>query len=280
MLLQVEKITVQRGVKNILQDIDLHLHQGDLLVLLGGNGAGKSTLLQAIAGDLPLKQGNIRFKQKSLSKWNTEELAQERAVLSQKTPLHFSATLLDIVLMGRYPHRKKSYAPSIDQTIAIKALELVGLAHRATDDIQALSGGQQQRVQIARVLAQVWESSPTNPKVLFLDEPTAGLDINHQHLLLQLLQQKTTQKELTTMLVLHDMNLAAQYASKIALLQNGAIATIGTPKEVLTPHWIRQIFNVETTVQPHPTAACLQVSFIRSSTDSITTPIKNELNIY
>lgn len=265
MLLTVNNITIERQKRKILQELSFSIEQGELVVFLGSNGAGKSTLLQALVGNLPIQQGQITFKEKLLSEWSMEHLATERAVLSQKTPINFSATLLDIVLMGRYPYQQQVYAPDIDQEIALQALDRVGLKDNALDDIKKLSGGQQQRVQIARVLAQIWESTIEHPKMLYLDEPTAGLDINYQYQLLHLLQQKTIKKELTTVVVLHDINLAAQFASKIILLHAGGLAAIGTPKEVLTPYWIKQVFGVEATLQSHPTTNCLQVSFINNS---------------
>ncbi len=257
MLLEVKNLSLKRSEKTILQSINLSVNQGELMVLLGGNGAGKSTLLHALAGDLPYQKGSIIFKQKKITNWQKKELAAHRAVLLQSTSLYFSSTLLDIVLMGRYPFRDNPK----NTTIALEALALVGLQDRANHDIQALSGGQQQRVHIARVLAQVWESTPSNPKIIFLDEPTASLDIHYQHLLLQLLQQKTKKNELTAVVVLHDMNLAAQYASRIALLHNSHIIATGTPTQVLTPEWIKQVFEVQAFVQPHPTYPCIQLSF-------------------
>lgn len=259
-MLNVNNITVRLGGKYLLRQINLDLRQGDFMVFLGGNGAGKSTLLKTLARSIPYRKGNILFKGKDLASWSQVELSQQRAVLSQNTFLVFPMNVIDVVLLGRYPYTQGGKPNAKDQAIAYELLDLMGVAKYADQDITCLSGGEQQRVHIARVLAQVWESSASNPQLLLLDEPTSNLDIAYQHILLELLQERVQQHALTVLVVLHDMNLAARYATQIALLKQGTLLKVGTPQEVLTANWIQQTFGVSSVIERHPIFDCLQVS--------------------
>lgn len=259
-MLNVNKVDVCLNGRDLLKQITFELQKGDFMVLLGGNGAGKSTLLKTLARSLPYRKGEILLGGKSLKNWSQVELSKQRAVLSQNTFLVFPMNVIEVVLLGRYPYTQGGKPKKEDVAIAYKLLDLMGVAKYAAEDITCLSGGEQQRVHIARVLAQVWESSPTNPKLLLLDEPTSNLDIAYQHILLELLQDRVQEDGLTVLAVLHDMNLAARYASQIALLKQGELLTVGTPQEVLTPSWIQQTFGVSSIVQTHPIFDCLQVS--------------------
>lgn len=259
-MLNVNNITVCLNGKHLLNQINFEVNQGDFMVLLGGNGAGKSTLLKTIARSLPYRKGEILFQGENLAYWSQVKLSQQRAVLSQNTFLVFPMNVIDVVLLGRYPYTQGGKPKIKDVTIAYELLDLMGVAKYADEDITCLSGGEQQRVHIARVLAQVWESTLDHPKLLLLDEPTSNLDIAYQHILLELLQDRVQQQGLTVLAVLHDMNLAARYATQIALLKQGELLRVGTPVEVLTPDWIQQTFGVSSIVQTHPIFDCLQVS--------------------
>lgn len=259
-MLNINNISVCLNGKDLLKHINFDINQGDFMVLLGGNGAGKSTLLKTIARSLPYCKGEILFEGEGLGYWSQVELSRKRAVLSQNTFLVFPMNVIDVVLLGRYPYTQGGKPKVKDVTIAYELLDLMGIAQYAEEDITCLSGGEQQRVHIARVLAQVWESSPSNPKLLLLDEPTSNLDIAYQHILLELLQDRVQQHGLTVLAVLHDMNLAARYATQIALLKKGELLTVGNPQEVLTSDWIQWAFGVSSIIQTHPIFDCLQVS--------------------
>lgn len=259
-MLDIQDMSVCLDGKTLLKEINFDLEHGDFMVLLGGNGAGKSTLLKTVACTLPYCKGQIFFKEKLLSHWHEEKLAKHRAVLSQNTFLVFPMNVIDVVLLGRYPYNLGSKPSVKDVAIAYEILDLMGIAEYADVDITTLSGGEQQRAHIARVLAQVWESSAENPKLLLLDEPTSNLDVAYQHILLELLQKRVQNKGLVVLTILHDMNLAARYASKIALLKKGTLLTVGKPKDTLTPDWIMQGFGVSSIVQEHPIFDCVQVS--------------------
>ena len=259
-MLNINNITVCLNGKELLKQVNFDLHEGDFMVLLGGNGAGKSTLLKTLAKSLPSCKGQILFKGENLTYWSQVELSKQRAVLSQNTFLVFPMNVIDVVLLGRYPYTQGGRPRTKDVTIAYELLDLMGVAQYAEEDINCLSGGEQQRVHLARALAQVWDSSLADPKLLLLDEPTSNLDIAYQHILLELLEDRVQQKGLTVLAVLHDMNLAARYATQIALLKKGELLTVGTPEEVLTPDSIQRTFGVSSIIQTHPIFDCLQVS--------------------
>lgn len=259
-MINIQNISVQLNGKQLLRNINFEVGKGDFMVLLGGNGAGKSTLLKTIAGNISCHKGFVSFQNQPLKHWTTEALSTIRAVLSQNIVLVFPMKVLEVVLLGRYPYNQGRMPSTKDVAIAYETLDLMGVANYAETDINLLSGGEQQRVHLARVLAQVWESSPSDPQILLLDEPTSSLDIVYQHILLELLQKRVQSNALVVLAVLHDMNLAARYATHIALLKQGELLTMGTPKETLTPTWIKAAFGVSSVVQAHPVFDCIQIS--------------------
>jgi len=259
-MLSLQNISVQAGQKKLLRTVNFKVKKGEVVILLGGNGAGKSTLLKTAAGSIAPHTGDIQLHQQALKDWKADELATNRAVLSQNISLTFPLQTIDLVGLGRYPYYRQGKPSHRDQQIIQEAMQLLGIADKAQQNILELSGGEQQRAHIARVLAQVWESTPQNPKLLLLDEPTSNLDISYQHILLKHLRQKAHKKGLASLVVLHDINLAAQYASKIALLKKGQLLIVDTPDKTLTPHWIKKAFDVPAVIQQHPVLKCIQVS--------------------
>lgn len=258
-LLKAKNLQIKLGGKTILSNINLEIQAGQFLTVLGGNGAGKSTLLKALSQQISPQKGDIVLQSKSLKNWGVEGLAQERAVLSQFSSLVFPMTVLDVVLLGRYPF-SKGQPTHRDWQLVNHLMEHLGILRYAHHNILELSGGEQQRVYLARVLAQVWDSTWEQPKLLLLDEPTNSLDIAYQQELLHLIQELTQEKGLGVFAILHDMNLAARFSSHIALLQQGTIIQQGSPATTLTNHWIQQTFGVAAVVHQHPIFDCLQIS--------------------
>lgn len=254
MLLHTQPFSVQLGGRPILHQVQLELDGGTFLAILGANGQGKSTLLHALSGGQSEVQSQIAIHNKPLNQWSPIVLAQQRAVLTQNITFSTSMSCQDAVMLGRYPfYQQKAYPNEQDQQIVdeiLDQLELRTLAHRA---LHTCSGGQQQLVQVARVLAQVWESTPEHPKLLFLDEPTSNLDIRYQHLVLGKLKAWLPQKGWGIVTVLHDLNLAAQYATDVLLLKAGCIYSQGKPMETLTPACIQSVYGVAAHCQliPH-----------------------------
>ena len=250
-MFEAKNICVQIGAKTILDDVSLELKAGETVALLGANGAGKSSLLKALCGDIKLKSGEINLEDRSLKDWNYHELARKRAVLSQHSNLIFPFTVQEVALLGRNPHIRGTESKK-DLAIVNQALKLVEADHLAQQSFPTLSGGEQQRVHLARVLAQIWEKPENSARYLFLDEPTSSLDLAHQHLTLQTARQ-FADSETAVLMVLHDLNLAAQYADKIMILQNGKKVAFDTPKNVLNTQTIREVFGVEAYITRHAT---------------------------
>lgn len=247
-MLSAHNLTIAHTDSPVLDGLSIDIRPGELLVLLGRNGAGKSTLLKALAGEpLPPRahlSGTITLGGALLSQYSTAALARLRAVLPQTAQLSFPFSALEIVTMGRLPFprsRGRGAASKIvksDTEIATLALERVGALPLLHRDVMTLSGGEWARVQFARVLAQLWPHdddalTPSVPRYLLLDEPTAALDLAHQHHLLSLTRELAGTWGFGAMAIVHDVNLAARHADRMALLADGRILATGTPREVM-----------------------------------------------
>jgi iron complex transport system ATP-binding protein len=228
--------------------VSLDLARGEVLALVGPNGAGKSTLLKLLAGDLSPSGGEVTLEGRPLARFGAKELALKRALLPQQTILQFAFTARAVVAMGRHPHLGMAGESPEDDAVVEAALartETVPLAERV---YPSLSGGEQARVSLARVLAQ-------ETPVLLLDEPTAALDLRHQQSVLRIARDLA--REGTAVLaVLHDLNLAATYADRIALLDEGKLVADGTPWDVLTEERLSAVFRHPIGVVRHPRRDC------------------------
>ncbi len=252
-MIQAEHLLVRRGATVIIDDLSLHVSQGELVAIVGSNGAGKSTLMRAIAGDLPLAAGSVHIGSLAVHSQNAPLLAKKRAILSQATVLSFGFRVFEVVELGRIPHATSQSSAS-ELRIVQECLEMAGVTHLRDRTYPSLSGGEQQRVQLARALAQVWDV-PAPERVLLLDEPTSALDLRHQQSALALARQLADEGS-TILVVLHDLNLAARYADRCVLMHKGAIAAKGPPAEVFTPEHLARTFGVHTTILEHPEFAC------------------------
>ena len=252
-MIEARNITVEIHSKKLLDAVSLEMKCGEVLAVLGPNGAGKSTLRKVLCGDLIPASGEVLMNNKPLENWTLPERAAVRAVLPQDSSLNFQFTVLEVVLMGRAPHIKGAESAK-DYEIARKALEAVEELKLEERIYPTLSGGERQRVQLARVLAQIWEKLET-PRYLLLDEPTSNLDIAHQHSTLKIARQFAAENA-AVLVILHDLNLAAQYADKILLIKDGKVVSSGSPKTVLTPEIILKTFDVGVDVIEHPNLDC------------------------
>ncbi len=252
-LIEARHISVEIHSKKLLDDVSLEMRAGEVLVVVGANGAGKSTLRKVLCGDLIQTSGEVLMNGKSLEEWTLPERAKVRAVLPQDSSLSFPFTVLEVVLMGRAPHTKTAESEK-DYEIARAALAKVDALDLEQRIYPTLSGGERQRVHLARVLAQIWEQTE-NPRYLLLDEPTSNLDLTHQHSTLKIARQFAIEK-VAVMLILHDLNLAAQYADRILMLKNGKIIALDTAEKVLTPDAIQATFGVKVSVLKHPHFDC------------------------
>jgi iron complex transport system ATP-binding protein len=244
--------------KPVLQQINLSLEQGEWLTLLGANGSGKSTLLKLISRILPPQQGRVLLDGVAIHTQPAREVAQKLAILPQQPTLPEGLTVRQLVSLGRTPHQswwQWELTPN-DRAIVESAMARTQLAAFVDRPVEQLSGGERQRAFLALALAQ-------NPQVLLLDEPTTFLDIRYQLELLELLKQLNQQQNLALITVLHDINLAARYSDRLALLYRGQIWDIGTPKEVLTSENLVRVFGVDVAIVETPVG--LQVCPLNAS---------------
>jgi len=224
-----------------LGPLDLRAARGELLGIIGPNGAGKTTLLRLLAGLLRPHAGSVRIGGADLEHVSTRDRARRIAYLPQKAPGDLAATVRDVVLMGRFPHRRYSlFESSGDVEIARRAMERTGIGAFADRRMDTLSGGEAQRVHLAAALAQ-------QPEVLLLDEPTSALDLYHQLVVFDMLVRLTREHGLACIVVTHDLNLASRHCDRLALLDNGTVAAAGRPEEVLTDEVLAPVYGVRFT---------------------------------
>ena len=222
-----------------LENIDLSVRKGEICAVLGPNGAGKSTLVKVISGALPPQDGEVQVLGEPLSRLERREIAKRIALVPQSSEPAVGFSVREIVMMGRAPHQgawmraSPRDADAVER--ALEACELVGLRERK---VNQLSGGEQQRVAIARALAQEAE-------VLLLDEANAHLDVRHFIAVSELVRREVAERKLACVMVLHDLNAAAQYADRVALLKGGRMLACGSIEEVMTYRRLKDAFEAE-----------------------------------
>lgn len=237
-------VGVRRDDREILSDIDLEVRSGEVLALVGPNGAGKSTLLSVLSGDLTPAVGTVELDGRPIGSYRPLELARRRAVLSQANVVSFPFRVLEIVQMGRSPWIRTAELAD-DQAAVLEAIEATDIAHLLGRRFTTLSGGEQARVSLARVLAQ-------RTPVVFLDEPTASLDLRHQEDVMRLARELAAVGR-AVVVVVHDLSLAGAYADRIALLDAGRLDAVGSPAEVMTADRVGRVYGLE--VQIHRVGA-------------------------
>ncbi|TDO27164.1 heme ABC transporter ATP-binding protein [Sediminibacterium goheungense] len=246
-MITVHQLNYSIGNKVLLQDINLRFEAGKISLIIGANGAGKSTLLKTLCRQLIPVSGEIKMGHKPLSQFGNNELARIRAVLSQHIDLAFPLRVEEVVMMGRYPHFNNR-PDKIDYNVCKAALESFDLSAFADRNYLTLSGGEKQLVHFARVMAQTWHPQEGYDRYLLLDEPLTFLDIQHQYQFMKMLL-KIARENRVIVGVVHDLNLAAQFADHLVLLHQGKILASGTPTEVLTISNITTAFNIKPVIQ-------------------------------
>ncbi|NYV77478.1 ABC transporter ATP-binding protein [Streptomyces sp. UH6] len=240
--LRADRVVRRAGDKVLVDGVTLTLRPGETVGLLGPNGSGKSTLLRMLAGVLAPTSGVVTLDGRPLPAVGRRVTARRVATVEQHAHTQTELTVREVVALGRIPHRRAwTPATAADADAVAEALERVGLTGRAGQSWHTLSGGERQRAQIARALAQ-------EPRELLLDEPTNHLDIHHQLDLLDLVAGLPV----TTVIALHDLNLAAMYCDRLLVLREGRAVTEGTPAEVLTPALIERVHGVRAEVTHGP----------------------------
>lgn len=272
--LEASGVTVQMAGKTLLQSASARFAAGQVTAILGPNGAGKSTLMSVLSGQRQPTTGQVQLAGHPLAAYAHAQLARLRACVAQETQVAFEFSVREVVELGRYPHRRQP-SPR-ESAIAEQAMQATAVDHLQLRALNTLSGGEKARVHLARALAQIWEPVaapegevfPPGPKEkctpaggralhaeserggalparwLLLDEPTAALDLQHQHRVLQLARRWAREEGVGVVAVLHDLNLALRYSDQCVVLQDGQVVDSGASAGVLTPGCIRQVWGV------------------------------------
>lgn len=251
MSLALTDIVLTRGPQCLVDNVSLTFNPGKLTVLMGENGAGKSSLLKIATGELTPDSGEVTLSDRPLTQWPARERAKRLAVLPQQSNIAFMFSVEEVVLMGRSPHCS-GYPHAIDREITNAALAKMEVAHLKNRVFLTLSGGERARVSLARVLAQLWQPVESSARYLLLDEPVASLDIAHQHLALQVARQFAHAEGAMVAVVLHDLNLAAQYADAVVLMKAGRVIANGSVTDTLTEEILSQCFSTAIRRIAHP----------------------------
>ncbi len=246
-MISVENLTYTIKNQTLLRTVSFSISNGELVALLGANGAGKSTLIKLLGGEKKPSSGCIRLAKKPLDSYTPLELARRRATMGQQHHVSADFTVAEVVMMGRYPHYA-GVPKEVDHRVVEETMAVCGISLFSDRPIQSLSGGEQQRVHLARALAQVWDQPES---VLLMDEPVSAMDVQYQHQTLAILRA-LADRGYAVVTVLHDVNLAAHYATRLILMKNGRKLHDGTPSEVLNGRNIYSIFSMDAHVMVNP----------------------------
>lgn len=246
--------------RHLVRNVHLNLEPGTFIALLGPNGAGKSTLLRLLAGDLQPTAGEVLLDGRPLSAYSAAELALRRAVMPQSTFLSFAFTAAEVVSMGRHPHAARRGPAQCDEAVVRRSMETTETAPLARRRFPTLSGGEQSRVTLARVLAQ-------EAPIVLLDEPTSHLDPRHQHLVMGVARHLARQGY-AVLAVLHDLNLAALYADRVAVMDRGELRVCAEPAQALRADLLAEVFQCPFLIEAHPRLARPLVLTLPSGTSA------------
>lgn len=240
-MIVLDNISLAHGTKTIMQGISTTLARGQVHVIIGPNGTGKSTLLRTLFADLPLQGGAISWQENTLNPGHqrarvVQQWRRDIAYMPQDTGLDISLSVLEIVVLGGLEALTLHIDPGMLEQ-AMQCLHSAGIAHLAHQDVGSLSGGQRQMVLFAQVLMR-------NARMMLLDEPVSALDLHHQIAMLDLVREQTRERQLVTVIVLHDLNLACQYADNLLVFSQGILQTSGDPRSIITPSLLSQTYGV------------------------------------
>ena len=235
------------GAVKVLNELSLVVEPGEMLALIGANGAGKSTVLRVAGGVLRPLSGEALLDDEPLSVLNPKERAKRIAVVPQEGPIPNGMFVHEMVGLGRTPYVRALLGPTSRDRAAVDwAMSVAGVQALAGRFVDELSGGERQRVILARALAQ-------QPRLLLLDEPTANLDLHHQVAMLELVRGLSREQGIGVIAAVHDLQLAALYCDRVALLHRGRLISHGSPEAVLTEPLLLEAFGQRVALSPHPT---------------------------
>lgn len=255
-LLSVDQISVRYGPFNVVRGVSFELRPGEVIALLGPNGAGKTTLIRSLNGTIPIASGKILLDGVGLRSVSRREIARKVAVVAQENETKFPVTVLEYVLAGRFANGSAfGWETAEDVTIARKALQDCDLEEFDSRLLNELSGGERQRVVLARALA-------TDARVLLLDEPTANLDLAHQAMMFRLVRERCQHGSGSAVVIIHDLNLAAEFADRVMLLRDGKIFALGKPEDVLTSQNLNDVYGVQVLLDANPGSGKVRVTTV------------------
>lgn len=241
--IDIENVKVSFGAHHVLRGVTCSVERGEIVTFLGRNGCGKSTLLKVVTGNLVPDEGSVTIAGKSVKAYDRITMAREVAFLPQVHEMPRDMTAEELVSCGRYPYQHWwSGVSQKDRDVIRRAMEKTNTLHLRERTVVSLSGGERQRVWIAMALAQ-------EPKILLLDEPTTYLDICHQLEVLELLKELNEKEGLTVVMVLHDINQACRYSTKLMIVEDGVIRRKGRPQDVMTPEAVASVFRVDSELE-------------------------------
>jgi iron complex transport system ATP-binding protein len=242
----------------VLKGISFQVERGELLAVLGPNGAGKSTLLKILIGLLSPSAGEVLLDGKPLASLPRKAAARLIGYVAQETSVRFPLTAMEFVLQGRFAQgRLLGFETAEDVREAKRAMEMTETYEFACRLVNELSGGERQRVTLARALA-------SRPRLLVLDEPVANLDISHQVKLLELTRRLADEEGLAAIVVTHELNLAAEFATRALLLKSGEMMACGKPDEVMTEATLCALFDANLLVDRNPVSLAPRVTIVAS----------------
>lgn len=245
-ILSVENLHFSYGKNEVLKGVSMDFYNGTFYGIIGPNGCGKSTLLKNLYGYFSPSEGQVSIYEKDISRMKAKKRAKYIAYVPQETNTGFDFTVYDVIAMGRTPYHTPFSAMSAeDNDKIIEAMEETSTLNLKDKNINELSGGEKQRTILARAFAQ-------DSEIILMDEPVSMLDINHQVEIMDLARSLADKNNKTIICVLHDLNLAAQYAQHIFLMSDGHLIKSGMPDEVLTKEIITDVYHVPVRVDNDP----------------------------
>jgi iron complex transport system ATP-binding protein len=240
-VLDLKSVTVVLGGEKVVDSVSLSIESGNWLSIIGPNGSGKSSFLRAIAGIVP-STGSILYDGMDLSQLAPKQRAQTISIVPQIPVVPPRVKVLDYILLGRTPYLGRGFQPTKeDLRYVLSVIDDLDLGNVAERYVTEMSGGERQRVIIARALVQ-------QPKILLLDEPTTALDLGHQQEVLELVDKQRQSLGLTVISAFHDLTLASQYGTSMALLVNGVVTNSGMPTEVITEDSLKEIYGANVSI--------------------------------
>ncbi|MDK8181097.1 ABC transporter ATP-binding protein [Paenibacillus sp. UMB4589-SE434] len=242
-MIRGEQLVVKYRNHTVIDRVNVQFEEGLVHSILGPNGCGKSTLLKVLSRQLQSESGVVYLNGKDIGQWAAKPFSRHLAMLAQAQERPTDISVYDLVSYGRFPH--KGWMQRLDEQdkeVIQWALHITGMSALATSSVQELSGGERQRARIAMAVAQ-------QPRVLLLDEPTTYLDICHQLEIMELVVLLNRDKQMTVVMVLHDLNHASAYSDRITVMNRGSVYASGMPGEVINAQMLRDVFRVEATVE-------------------------------